>query len=85
MVGNIVVFAIALAVVLLIVKLIGKSVKTLIGIVINGILGFIILLVLKAIGIGVAVNWISALICGILGIPGLIIVLILQLGFHILL
>ena len=85
MTQSIILFAVALAVILLVLKLIGKSVKILIGILVNSLVGFIVLFILNALGFGVAVNWISALIVGLLGIPGLIIVLILQLGFRILL
>ena len=85
MISSIVLFAIALAVVLLVLKLIGKSIKFLVGVLINGLIGFIVLTVLKFVGLGVAINWVSAIIVGLLGIPGLIIVLVLQLGFGMLL
>jgi len=85
MVNSIIVFAVVLAAVLLVLKLLGKSLKLIVGILINALVGFIVLTVLKAIGLGVAINWISALIVGLLGIPGLIIVLALQLGLQILL
>ena len=85
MIQSIVVFAIVLAAVLLVLKLVGKSVKFLVGILINALIGFIVLTVLKYLGLGVAINWVSALIVGLLGVPGLIIVLILQLAFGLLL
>ena len=85
MISSIVLFAIALAVVLLVLKLVGKSIKFLVGVLINGLIGFIVLTILKFLGLGVAINWVSAIIVGLLGIPGLIIVLVLQLGFGMLL
>jgi inhibitor of the pro-sigma K processing machinery len=85
MVGSIVTFIVAVAIVLLILKVLGKSVKFLIGVLVNAAIGFIVLFVLNLLGLGVAVNWISALIVGFLGVPGLILVLILQLGFGLLL
>ncbi len=85
MIQSILAFAIVLAIVLLILKVLGKSMKILIGVLVNALIGFVVLTVLKLIGLGVAVNWISALIVGLLGVPGLIIVLVLQLGFHVLL
>ncbi len=85
MVPSIVTFALALAIVLLILKVLGKSLKILIGVIVNALIGFVVLTVLKICGIAVAVNWLSALIVGLLGIPGLIIVLVLQLGFQMLL
>ena len=84
MLGGIVSFVVVLAIVLLVLKLLGKSVKTLIGILVNAIIGFIVLWVLSLIGVPVSVNWISSLIVGLLGVPGLVIVLILQLVFGIL-
>ena len=84
MVGSIVTFILAIAIVLLIFKVLGKSVKFLIGVLVNAAVGFIVLFILNLLGLGVAVNWISALIVGFLGVPGLIIVLILQLGFGLL-
>lgn len=84
MLGSIVSFIVVVAIVLLVLKLLGKSVKTLVGILINALIGFIVLFVLNAIGVPVSVNWISSLIVGLLGVPGLIIVLVLQLVFHIL-
>ena len=80
---NIVLFVVAVAIILLILKVIGKSVKTLVGVLVNALIGFIVLFVLQLIGMPVTVDWLSALIVGILGIPGLIIVLILQLGLKI--
>ncbi len=85
MIQSIIAFAIVLAVVLLILKIIGKSLKFLIGVLINALVGFIILFALKAFGLAVAINLVSALIVGILGVPGLLIVLVLQLGFQMLL
>ena len=83
MVQSILGFVIAVAIVLLILKLLGKSVKILWGILVNASVGFIVLYVLKAIGLGVDTTLLSSIIVGIGGIPGLVIVLILQLGFGI--
>ena len=80
MVSSIVIFVIAIAVLLLILKVIGKSIKMLAGIAINAIVGFIVLSILQAVGLGVSINWASALIVGLLGIPGVLIVIALQLG-----
>ena len=80
MVQSIVVFVIVLAMVLLALKLIGKSVKILWGILVNALAGFIVLFILRFVGLGVEINPISSILVGLLGIPGLIIVLIMQLG-----
>jgi len=79
MLQSLVVFVVAVAVVLLVLKLIGKSIKILWGVLINSLIGFIVLSVLKAVGLGVEINLLSAILTGLLGIPGLIIVLIIQL------
>ena len=79
MVPSIVVFVIALAIVLLAVKLLGKSIKILWGILINALAGFIVLFVLRFLGIGVEITPLSSVIVGLLGLPGLVIVLIMQL------
>ena len=84
-ISSIVTFAVAIAIVLLVLKIIGKSIKFLVGILINAVVGFIILTVLKALGLGVAINWMSALIVGLLGIPGVILVVVLQVVFKVLL
>jgi inhibitor of the pro-sigma K processing machinery len=84
MMTSIVIFVAAIAVVLLVLKLLGKSVKLLCGILVNAIIGAVIMFILNALGVGVVFNWIAALIIGLLGIPGLILVAILQLAFHVL-
>ncbi len=84
MMTSIVIFVAAIAVVLLVLKLLGKSVKLLCGILVNAIIGAVIMFILNALGVGVVFNWIAALIIGLLGIPGLILVVILQLAFHVL-
>lgn len=80
MVQSIVVFVIALAIVLLAVKLLGKSIKILWGVLINALAGFIVLFILKFVGIGVEITPLSSIIVGLLGLPGLVVVLIMQLG-----
>lgn len=77
---TVVAFVVAIAIVLLILKLIGKSMKMIRTILINAIVGFIALFVLNLIpGIDLNYNWWSGLITGLLGIPGVVIVVILQL------
>ncbi len=76
-------FIIALVVVLLIVKLIFKSTKAIVGFLINALIGYVILNVLNFFGLGVTINWITSLIVGFFGIPGVIVVLLLQFVFHV--
>ena len=79
---SIVIFVVVLAIFLLILKLIGKSAKMIIGFLVNAIVGFLVLTILNFVpGIDINVGWISSAIVGLLGVPGLILVLILQLVF----
>ncbi len=57
--------------------------KIIVRFLINALVGGIVIYVLNLIGVGIALNWITALIVGFLGIPGVIIVAILQFVFHI--
>ena len=83
MLQSIVIFVVILALILLVLKLIGKSTKMIIGFLVNALIGFIVLTILSLIpGLGITAGWISSVIVGVLGVPGLIIVLILQLVFH---
>ena len=79
MIGSILTFAITLAVILIVFKILGKSVKMLTGILINSLVGAGILYILHIFIPGIVVSWWAALITGVLGIPGVILVVILQL------
>jgi len=83
MIRNFVITLIAVFIIVLIVKIFIKSTKVLTGILINSVVGAIILWALGLMDVPVTITWWSALLTGIFGIPGLIVVLILQLGFHI--
>ena len=74
-------FIVALLIVLLVAKLIFKSTKAIIGFLINAVIGFVILWVLNLFGLGITINWITAAIVGFFGVPGLIVVLLLQFVF----
>ncbi len=79
MIASIVTFAVALAFVLILLKILGKSVKILTSILINSIIGAIVLYILHIFVPSIIVSWWSALITGFFGIPGVILVIILQL------
>ena len=84
MTSSIVVFVVVLALILLVLKLIGKSMKIIWTVLINAIVGFIVLFLLNLIpGISLEINWWSALLTGAFGIPGVILVVILQLVLHV--
>ncbi len=80
---SILTFIIGIAVLFVILKIISLPMKLIIRFVINAIVGGVILYALSFVGIGIAITNISALIVGIFGIPGLILVAILQLVFKI--
>ena len=79
MISALVTFAIALAVIVIVLKVLGKSIKMLTSIVVNSIIGAIVLFVLHIFIPEIVVSWWAALITGFLGIPGVILVVILQL------
>ena len=73
---------IGVAVLFVVLKLLALPMKLIIKLVINGLVGGIIIFVVNLIGanFGFMINldWITALIVGILGVPGVVIVTILQ-------
>lgn len=71
------VFAGAILAVLVIVKLLAWPIKKIIGLVINIVIGIVLLFLFNMYGAGILgfvlpINWITALIVGVLGIPGFI-------------
>lgn len=69
-----------LALVLLII--LRKPIKFILKLIFNTIVGFLVLFAINflgaAIGISVAVNWTNAVIVGVLGLPGVALVLLLK-------
>lgn len=71
------VFAGAILAVLVIVKLLAWPIKKIIGLAINIAIGIVLLFLFNMYGAGILgfvlpINWITALIVGVLGIPGFI-------------
>ena len=56
--------------------------KIIIKFLINAIVGGIVIYVLDLFGVGLTLNWITSVIVGILGVPGVIVVALLQFVFH---
>ena len=73
---------IGVAILFIVLKLLALPMKLIIKLVINGIVGGIIIFVVNLIGANfgfvIDLNWITALLVGFLGVPGVIIVAILQ-------
>lgn len=83
--GFIVTFVIAVAALFIILKILALPMKIIIKLVINGIIGGIIIWLINLIGAGfgfvLTLNWITALVVGLLGVPGVIILVILHFIF----
>lgn len=73
---------IGVAILFVVLKLLALPMKLIIKLVINGVVGAVIIFVVNLIGANfgftIDLNWITALIVGILGVPGVVIVTILQ-------
>jgi inhibitor of the pro-sigma K processing machinery len=73
---------IGVGILFVVLKLLALPMKLIIKLVINGIVGGILIFVVNLIGANfgfmIDLNWITALIVGILGVPGVVIVAILQ-------
>ena len=77
--GTIIIIAILVIIVLFILK---TPVKLLLKLILNTVIGFAALFLINylggLIGISIAVNWINAVIIGVLGVPGVALILLLQ-------
>ena len=75
-------FIAAIVVLFIILKILSLTFKLIIKLVINGVIGGIMICLINLIGanfgFAITLNWITALVVGILGIPGAIILAILQ-------
>ncbi len=75
-------FFLAMIILFAILKLIALPIKIIIKLMINAFVGGIILFLLNTIGasfgLTININWLSALLVGFLGVPGIILVLIFQ-------
>lgn len=73
---------IGVGILFVVLKLLALPMKLIIKLVINGIVGGILIFIVNLIGANfgfmIDLNWITALIVGILGVPGVVIVAILQ-------
>lgn len=81
---TIIAFVGGLVILCIILKLLSFSFKTLFGLVFNALLGGAILYLINTYGASILgftleINWLSALLVGFFGIPGVILVAILQL------
>lgn len=82
-ISGILVIAAVVVVGILLLKILAAPMKLVFKLLINAGLGFVILFVVNffgdLVGISLGMNWINALIVGFLGVPGVILLLIIQL------
>lgn len=78
---NIIWIVVAIVVLAIILKILKKSTKTIVSLIINAIVGAVVLWVISLFWPAIHVNVLSSLIVGFLGVPGVILVIILQLLF----
>jgi len=75
-------FLVALAILYIVLKILSLPLKLIIKLVINGAIGGAIIWIINLIGanfgFAITLNWITALVVGFLGIPGAIILAILE-------
>lgn len=75
-------FVIGIIVLFIVLKIIAFPIKIIIKLIINALVGGLVLLLINyfgtIIGFSLDINWLSALIVGVFGVPGVIIVAILQ-------
>lgn len=71
-------YILAIVAVVILAKLLFKSMKIVTSILVNALIGGIILWILNLFGFGIAINWLTAILVGALGVPGVIIVLVLH-------
>lgn len=72
---NILIFVISIVIYGIVLRIFGYSLKNLIQIIINAVIGIIAMYVLKHVGIPITINWISIVIVSFFGLPGMIIIL----------
>jgi len=73
---------IGVGLIVLIVKIFGRPIKWLFKLALNAVVGFVALGLLNFfggfIGLGLGVNWFNAIVVGVLGVPGVVLLLLLQ-------
>lgn len=80
--GSIVSFLICAALVIIIAKIVFKGTKSVLGFLINIAVGAVALWILDIIGLGIPITWVTAGIVGLLGVPGVVVVVVLRYVFH---
>ena len=79
---SIISYLICAVLVFIIAKIVFKGTRTILGFLINIAAGGLTLWVLDLIGVSIPINWITAGIVGLLGVPGVVVVVVLKYVFH---
>ncbi len=71
-------YIIAILVLFVVLKILSLPMRIIIKFIINAIVGGIVIIIINLFGVGLELTWLTAAIVGFLGVPGVIIVAIMQ-------
>ena len=71
-------YIIAILVLFVVLKILSLPMRIIIKFIINAIVGGIVIITINLFGVGLELTWLTAAIVGFLGVPGVIIVAIMQ-------
>jgi inhibitor of the pro-sigma K processing machinery len=79
---SIIIAAVAILFLFLLFKLLKTPIKWAFKLLLNGLMGFVILFIVNwlggFVGISLGVNWVNALVAGLLGTPGVVLLLLVK-------
>ena len=82
MIGPIISFIIAAAIVIFIAKVILKGTMSVFAFIANAAVGAVALWILNIIGLGIPITWLTAGVVGLLGVPGVVLLCLLKYVFN---
>ena len=74
----IITYILAVVILFVVLKLIGLSMKIIMKFIFNALVGGIVISLINLFGANITLTWLSAALVGFLGVPGVIIVLIME-------
>ena len=80
---DIIYFILSVIITLFILKIIFKVSVKVVNILINSFVGAVVLFILNLLGFNLPINWFTSILVGALGVPGVVILVILELVFKI--
>ena len=75
-------YIVGVGILFVILKVLSMPMKIIVKFLINALVGGIVIYALNMFGAGLTLNWITSLIVGFFGVPGVIIIAILQFVLH---